>query len=310
MSWAADQDSALGSSKQSALVIMTHPLTVEYNGSTDETYPLWFNPSRFYTGAKIHLDVFRQIGAIRHDLRKYIDDLLVIRAYAAGALVLVVFCLCEQVVAILWLSLRWIPIWCILACAAYILVFVQSRYVAAFYALFWISLYTLMMFRIDAKARTAILATVLCASMIPVAWDVADATKDVAANLIKPRKPDFQLMLDQLRLLGVRPEDRLAVVGYAYDAYYIRAARAHVGAQIFNANEFWGLTPCQRHAVVERLRAIGIKAIVANKRPVSLQEAGWRDVQLSQGRRLSIMSIDPSRTGECTSPPDLARAPL
>jgi hypothetical protein len=76
--------------------------------------------------------------------------------------------------------------------------------------------------------------------MIPVAWDVAGATKDVAANLIKPRTADFQVMLvDQVRLFGVCPEDRLAVVGYAYDAYYIRAARAHVRAQIFNANEFW-----------------------------------------------------------------------
>lgn len=281
-------------SEHPALKSLTKPLTLEFASRAEGTYPLWYDPSIWYAGAKAKFDVRQQLAALMETLRAYKDIALEAMPFISGAIVLFLLNFHERRYLAVPRTLWWQLAWVLATCSMYALVTVESRYVAPFLVLFWLVIYHVLTSRVNRRVTVAVCATVLLSVMVPLASNLAKTGGSIASDLVHPGQPAYQIAALGLRALGLQNGDRVAIVGYAHNCYYARYDRLHVAAQIPNAHEFWSLSAPELKTLVDRLTLIGVKAVIASNRPDCTALGGWKDVEVSNSKRLSVLLLQPN----------------
>jgi hypothetical protein len=86
-----------------------------------------------------------------------------------------------------------------------------------------------------------------------------------------------------MQSLGVRPGDRVAVIGYAYDSFWARLARVKIVAEMpeQQAVKFWMGDDRLQEDVLNAFASSGVKAVVAEYAPVYARLPGWHQVDSS-----------------------------
>ena len=291
---------------------MEKPLVLEFDSPIKGTSPLWYDPSYWYAGAQVRFNLRQQIVAlkntffdyIRSDDPNYRDMLPQTAAFFSGAVVLCILIAFEKRFSNLPLRESWLLIWPLTAMSMYALVHVESRYVAGFSVLLWLTIYGTLMFRLTTRVAAAVCATVAGTAMIVLMVDMGIASGRIVKDLVQSTPPDYQTIAVGLRNLGVQSGDRLAVVGYEdiFVPYYARYARLRVVAEITSKDEFWNLSTPELKSVEERLASIGVKAIVATSgkehgeplrenRPEFSALPNWREVKVSDSVRCSVLLL-------------------
>lgn len=271
--------------------LIDKPLTYEFAYPIDGTYPLTYDPSYWYAGAKARFDLRQQILALKETLLVYKDILERIAAFIAGAIVLCGLILREKRVPTIPRNSWWQLAWFFAACAMYGLVYAEARYLAGFLVLFWLAIYGALMFRVNKSFAVLVVAALILTVMIPGMVELVALSPSTLRGLVHAKPPDYEAVAARLRELGLQSGDRLAVVGYSNDLYYAHLAKLRVVAQIPNADEFWRLSTPELNKVSQRLAAIGVKAIMARNRPVSCAFANWQDLNVSSSTRSSILLL-------------------
>ena len=297
-----EHESAYQTPDHPAPKLLQRPVTLEFASPISGTYPLWYDPSYWYAGAKARFDLRQQMAGVRETLRAYKSMALDTMAFIAGAIVLCVLILHDKVYPKLPRSLWWQLAWPLAAFTMYALVHVERRFLGAFFVLLWLAIYAALTIRMNRRISAAVCATVLSTVMLPFAARLAITSVGIARDLVHPRPPAYQIAAHAFRDLGLQNGDRLAVVGYAHDCYYARCARLRVVAQIPDTNEFWHLTTPELTSVAERLASIGVKAVVAPNRPATSARADWKDVNVSNSMQLSILLLSPQAPGRSADP--------
>jgi hypothetical protein len=270
--------------------LLTTPLTLEFPTPIKGTYPLWYDPSYWYAGAKVRFDVRQQIGALIDSLKSFLSIFLDTNVgFLAGAIVLCFLSFQEKPLLAPRVS-WWQLVWPLAACSMYGLVHVEERYVGPFLVLFWMAIYRALMFRVNKRVSLALCAAVLLTVMLPFTATLARQSVHIAKDLVHQRRPEYEIAALGLRDIGLRSGDRLAIVGYAYNCYYARYDRLRVVAQIPDAHEFWRLNPPELKSLAERLTSIGVKAVVVEN-PNASALAGWKDIKVSDSVRLSVLLL-------------------
>jgi hypothetical protein len=273
--------------------LLTTPVTLVFASPISGTYPLWYEPSYWYSGTNVRFLWGQQVTAIKETLRTYKGMAFDSLPFLSGAIVLAVLSLQEKQRSAAPQTLSWQIAWPLAACAMYALVHVESRFLGAFLVLFWLAMYTALMSWTDLRVAMAVSATVLCAVMILFLNDLAKDSAGIAKDSVHPRMPEYQSAGLGLRDLGLKSGDYLAVIGLANDCYYARYDRLRIVAQIPDAREFRHLSAPQLQLVEQRLASIGVKAVVASDRPDTSQFADWKDVRVSDSLRLSVLLLSP-----------------
>jgi hypothetical protein len=271
--------------------LLTTPLTLQFPTPIKGTYPLWYDPSYWYACAKVRFDVRQQIAVLINSLKSFVRIFLITNVgFLAGAIVLGFLNFQEKLLPAPRVS-WWQLVWPVAAFSMYGLVHVEPRYVGPFLVLFWMTIYRALMFRVNKRLSLALCAAVLLTVMLPFTATLAGQSVQIATDLVHPRRPEYEIAALGLRDLGLRSGDRLAIVGYAYDCYYARYDRLRVVAQIPDANEFWRLSPAELKLLEERLTSIGVKAVVVKNRPDVSALVGWKDINVSDSVRLSVLLL-------------------
>ena len=268
------------------------PAILVFASPVGGTYPLWFDPSYWYAGAKTHFDLPRQIAAFKETMRVYLDILYDTSVYLSGAVILCILILRDKLHLTAPRTFFWQLGWPVAAFAMYAAVHVERRFLGAFFVLMWLAIYQTLMFRANRLVAMAVCATVLCAVMIPFTIDLAMRSLHTAREVFHPKVPDYQTVAFALRNLGLQNGDRLAVVGFGKDCYYARSARLRVVAQIPDKREFWNLSAAELKLVTQRLASIGVRAVVAWNRPGSVRQEDWTDVKTSNSV-FSVLLVTP-----------------
>ena len=289
--WAGGSPDVYGNPEHPPRTLMQKPLILEFDSPIKGTSPLWYDPSYWYAGAKVRFDLRQQIVALRNSLAVYEAIFFQTAAFFSGAVVLCILIACEKRLSNLPLRESWLVIWPLAAMSMYALVHVEARYIGAFFVLLWLAIYGFLMSRLNKRAAVAVCATVAATVMIPFMLDMGKASARTVRDLVSSTRPDYEIVADALRNLGVRSGDRLAVVQDPLRAYYARYAGLRVVAEIPNKDEFWNLNALQLKAVAECLTRIGVKTLVATNRPAGSTAANWRDVKISGSRRFSILRL-------------------
>jgi hypothetical protein len=236
-------------------LLLDKPAILEYATPVNATYPLSYDPSYWYAGARARWNVRQQVLMIETSVLFYYQLLMQMAALLAGVVVLLILRARPEVHATRNQAFLWLVIWPLAACALYGVVHIEKRFLWAFFVLFWLAVYRVLCRRVSPAVRAAVLGTVLCALFIPAARSLPDA-------LLRPNQPDYLRVADALRAAGVHRGDLLATVGDGFDAYYARFLGARVVAEMVDPGEFSRLSAQDLATVKQRLAGIGVKALV------------------------------------------------
>jgi hypothetical protein len=295
--WTGDSLSPHGTPEHPPRKLSQIPLTIEFASPVSGTYPLWDDPSYWYAGATLRFDLRQQLTALKKTLQSYEAILLQTAAFAAGAVVLFLWCLHEKLPITMPREIWWQLAWPVAACSMYALVHVDHRYVSPFLVFLWLTIYGVLTLRLKGQCTWPILATCICTAMLTFTANPLTAGARVMRDCIRPRRSeDYELAADRLRNLGLHSGDRLALVGSAFSPaqaypYYARIDRLRVVAQVPDENEFWRLSAPELELLEERLASIGVKAIVAINRPDYVSRLNWSDVTLDRGVQFNILLL-------------------
>ena len=147
------------------------------------------------------------------------------------------------------------------------------------------------MVRVKAKAKNIIVAAVLGVGMFDPARQLFADAKRTVQSLRSSSVPDDIASAGFLLDNGLRPGDKVATVGYSFEAFYAHIAGLQIAAQVLDADEFSHASATDFDQLLGRLRAIGVRAIVVRERPPYYNDVQWREFCLSNGSRLDLLML-------------------
>ena len=287
-------DHALGTPEHPPRILPGKPTILEFADPVSGTYPLWYDPSYWYAGAKIGFDLRAYLKTLMLNVRFCLEAFLEMASLFAGALLLLIYAAQQKIPAAPEPAFLWLLMWPIATCFMYGAIHAEGRYLAPFLVLFWLALYGLLSRKVANNVRVVVLRFVLCTLLISVTASSLLAGAMAVRGAIRSDEPDYLRVAAALQAAGVRRGDRLATVGYGFYAYYAHYTGTRITAHIVDANEFRYLSAEDLGRVRERLASIGVKALVTEYRPVNATSGNWRDVIVLGSPRYSIMLVSAS----------------
>ncbi|HVP00348.1 MAG TPA: hypothetical protein VMT15_19890 [Bryobacteraceae bacterium] len=287
--WLPDTDPSHGRPVHPPQELFDKPTVLAFPTPIDGTYPLWYDPSYWCAGAKVYFDLGQQIAALKANWSVLYEMLHITVGLAMGVLMFLLATKRKAPVNTSGGRFAWLVLWSLGAFLIYLAVHLEPRYVGAFYVLFWLAVYARLSCRVKPGLAALLMAVVLGTLFVPASIVLAATT----AQELRTRadRPDDIVVADALRAAGVRPGDRLAVMGYSFNAYFARHARARVVAQVMDPESFWRLSQSDLAVLTQRLERIGVKAIVAHDRPGAAASPEWR----SAGQNTNFLLLNPGK---------------
>jgi hypothetical protein len=253
--------------------ILDMPPIYEYGTPISSTYPLWYDPSYWNDGLKIHFDLKEQLQAIKRNVKIYYP--MFYPSYSV-----LIF---SSLILYLMGRRRWLIVtdiaehWNLLVpaitgLAMYCIIAIDARYVGSFFTLMWLGVFSGVRLPDSEESKRLLrnITVVIVLVMIVV----------TGRHLIDQETPfhvEWQVA-DALNKMGIEPGDKVASIGYAHGYFWARLARVHIVAEIPNRGmaSFWGADNSVQSKAFETFSRIGVKAIVTALMPDNISPAGWQ----------------------------------
>jgi hypothetical protein len=278
------------------------------------TYPPFYNPSYWYEGVKVTVDLRRQLSVIVRNTKRLLFFLASFPGSATNWLVyyadldgkdrtigalLTLFCVIVltnigRVSVFRGIGKHWfvlVPISA--ALGAYALLHFEGRYIAAYVVALWMVLFRSVAIPYSEESKrifTAVVASGALITTITVAAGTGQAVLQAAqyftngnteAPFLQSGYTDWKVA-KYLHNAGLRAGDPVGAVGWTFSAYWARMARLHIVAEVPDegARAFWSLDTAKRAVVMQLFRNVGAKAVVAvaARVPVGSAPANWQHI--------------------------------
>jgi hypothetical protein len=246
--------------------IFQSPPVYEFASPVKGTLPVWYDPSYWSDGALPRIDLRKQMSVFVGWLGFYFD--LLFTSQTALVIGFAVLCLMSgRHLVLRQVTARW-PVWLmgLIGLGMYALVHVEPRYVAAFFTLFWVGLFSGLKMPpgLEGRRLTALVALgVVLAMASPTALLVARHLRRTMEGQVYEQ---WQVA-ENLRGLGVNPGDRVARIGGGFGmVYWARLLGVTEVAEVPDENSmgFWDATPAVQEQVIETFQSLGVTAIIAD----------------------------------------------
>ena len=231
-----------------------------------------------------------ELSVIHHWLAVYLDNFFA----AQTALFVGFIVLCFIAGGDLFrkqMAARW-PVWLIALAGLgmYSLVYVELRYVAVFFTLFWVGLFSGLAIPDDLRGRRLVLLVTL-AVVIATATPTALTAAGQLSQVFKRQPHNHWQVARDLQSLGVRPGDEVARFPAHFGLAWARLLGVTVVAQVpvEDSMDFWFTGPEQQAQAIETFRRLGLTVIVAEQVPSDVAHAPgpeWR--KLGDGRYYAL----------------------
>jgi len=269
-------------------ILFEKPLVLEFAGPVGGTYALWYDPAYWFAGVRVRPDLRRQITHSFQNLHSYwltADN----GVLWAGALALAILGASRPLKGWLPPSLFWIVLWPLAMLATIASVHLETRYLAPFVVLLVVGVCAPLARRSGSAANAALLALSIVI-ILPVAVLTCDSVLAIVDQRTTHFRSDDQQIADALSALGVKPGDRIATVGNSFDAYWAHLAGVRIVAQAPDKDEFWKADQKQQDELVEQLRSVGAKALVARSEGEPARP-GWQELPSRVGEPYRLLLL-------------------
>jgi hypothetical protein len=259
--------------------IFDHPAAFEFGSPVPGTYPPGYDPAYWYEGVVPRLVLWQEmrivLGNIRELFRLFFSEIQT-GGVAVGILALYLLSPSWRVglrnVARQWFIL--LPP--IAALALYSLVYVEGRYIGAYFTLFWLGMISgvgLPDLPQSRKFLTCITIAVVSVSLTEVIFSTAkDVRKGAKAAPVQWQVADY------LQRIGIRSGDQVAALGDGTLCGWARLAQVRITAEIppQSVPEYRAANDELKARALGAIFGTGVKAIVADHEEESGCETGWQ----------------------------------
>jgi hypothetical protein len=277
--------------------IHTNPPVYEFATPVGGTYPPSFDPSYWDEGRRVTIDVRAQMRVIREHLLLYAGLLLRDQPgllAVALALTLAGGVATRRAILAYWMLF----LMSFAASGLYMLVHVETRFVAAYVSIFWLAILAGIRLEISSygspsahsdnarsgdassESRSNMVDYLAVATVVTILLSVADGTVRAVREGGPYSARDQIAVADILTEGGMRPGDRVAVVGDGNWFYWPRLGRFKIVSAIIamDAPTFWHETPAQKEDVYRLFAGTGAKVLVTSS-PLSAEAgSGWKRI--------------------------------
>lgn len=269
--------------------VFNAPPIYEFGYPVGGTYPVWYDPTYWYEGGVSRFDLRQQVRVFGTAVQSYYE-LFHKWGLQYGLLtgLLTLYLMGHRG----RLTLRDLaPLWSLIIPASvgiglYSLVSVQGRYVASFFVLLWLALFSGVRLHNLPGADRLIKSITIILMSIMIFTSVASSSREAvltARSLLGGEDPtihDQWQVAEGLRAVGMSPGDKVAVIGYPVRAFWAHLADLRIIAELDgdDAGSFWEGNSTLKTQVIQAFAGTGSKAIVAERPPSGVDLTGWRKI--------------------------------
>ena len=270
-------------------VLIEQPLTIEFASPVKGTYPLWFDPSYWYAGVRLNIN-FRQEVSTAVNSAVTLYGLAAAHPYLwAGLLALVIFAWRQRTQLAVPSDVFWILAWPVAVIGVFSLVHIEPRYIEPFEALLAIGAYSILIRGLDRAADGVLLVVSVLLLLVVLTAASFSAVHDWRE--MTGRHPVFyEVVAERLASDGIGDGDRIATVGYSFDAYWAHLGGMHISAQVLDQDQFWKMNDRQLENLTGRLKELNVKAIVARGGPPA-PNGHWQELPQYQGESYRVLLL-------------------
>jgi hypothetical protein len=281
--------------------LLDHPQTFEFGLPVSGTYPPWFDPTYWYKGLTLRIDLEKQIKIFKAK-SQLVGYLFFTIPSALVALIILVlsgkFLIWFQNVRACWFLI--IP--ALAALLMYSMLHVDPRYIASFSTVLWLCIFISIALPSILKLQRLFKTLLLTSGAIFLVTMLTHITDDIyfmideISNKREIIRNEQWYVARSLSDMGLRPGDRVAYLGKGHDAYWARLGKVKIVAEIpvvftraddfFSSQiidyaeieRFWKSPPDIKKQVVQALANSGANMIVCERVPSGIVPAGWQKV--------------------------------
>jgi hypothetical protein len=293
--WQGDPTGASGTPLHPTRKLFDSPAVFEFGSPVAGTYPPWYDPTYWYEGVQPRVSLRAQLKAVvRNVVMAY--QFMFYRFFPGAILacLFILFYTSRRSLRHLARDVR--AYWFLLAPALvasgfYMLVHFEQRYFAPFVAMIGMSLFAAVRLARTNESKRLVAALVfvtLAMFALSVGYygarELYSTLRDLAPGRTGARTDVQWQVADELRRLGVAPNERVASIGNTMFNAWPRLARVRVVAEIStrtggDVEKFWAGDAALKARVVETFARTGARLIVAEGIPewASLPD-GWQRI--------------------------------
>jgi hypothetical protein len=262
--------------------IFDRPEAFEYAEPVKGTFPLWFDPSYWLEGIKVYFDPARQVLALKKGIASYLHLLALQMVLIAGCIILLGMSRRGKK-SIRDITKEWpVLVPAVSGLGMFLPVLVEPRYVAGFFLLLWMAVFTGL--RLPGTEYSRRLASWVTIAIL--VWTGSSFVKETGQGIAALIGGDRIVSHEQWRIadglgrLGVLAGDPVAFIGDTQVAYWARLARVRIIADIpfHEADLFWSADDILRRDVLKALAGTGARAVVTDRIPCPRSADGWQRI--------------------------------
>jgi hypothetical protein len=161
------------------------------------------------------------------------------------------------------------------ACLGFASVLIEGRYIASFMVILWLAAFASSLCSASVASRGAAMAIVLAAVLVTGMKTLKYAVSDALA--IPTQVNENWEAAQKLKEFGIRPGDRVALIGVIAEQHLMRLAKVKAVAELRyrDEQEFWTGDASLQDRVFTAFAATGAKIVVATRAPVTAVKEGW-----------------------------------
>jgi len=260
-------------------LVLANPPVFAFAGLVQGTYPPWDDPSYWYDGVSPRFILHDQLRAVRYTIQEYAAMLPYMGVLLAAFLALLFFA--EEPSMTVRNALKKWPIWvpAIVGLVLYGLLYVESRFVVPFFVVIWAALFA----GVSTKERAEWPSFVRCWTLAfaltlgsGIIWLAGRAT----FRAFQPQPFTAWAAAEGLKAQGIRPGDRVALIGNALNCYWAHLAGVRIVAEIplDGRSTFWAAARPVQARALEAFVGAGAKVVVSDERPPTASDPGWHEL--------------------------------
>ena len=277
--WQGDPQLGIVPTHQSR-IIHESPRVYEFGEPIGGTYPITTDPSYWYEGIDIKINVRNLLYPLLISGLFYTDLLLQSQGMLFACVIALYVIMGQKNRVTFFEALKnWsLVIPSIIAFGLYGLVLVANRYIGVWVLLFWADILANIQLPNNTGNKTwlKILSRIAALGLFVniIIFNTEGFTRlnptlesKLGEQVASPASP--LEVARTLQELGVKPGDEVGVIGYAYDSFWARLARVKITVEILEADalDLWNGDNALQQEVLQSFAQSGVKAVIAENTP-------------------------------------------
>jgi hypothetical protein len=260
------------------------PEVYEFATPVAGTYPVWYDPSYWYAGLDSRVHPVREVKAFLNTVSQ-IEEYFLRTLGFLTTVVLMMFLLSDRIKDSWWRLMEFWPIMvpAVAVFLMYAMVHWEMRYTSGVMLVGCGAVMASMSISEEERRLYVLQAASLMLGAMMVCWVLPLLMLN--GSYRDGRQSSQQIALaERLRTMGFKPGDQVALIGNGFgEEYWARLEKVRIVAEVPNletgdsTDAYWNSSPETERAVLNVLKSIGAKAVIADTPPRVLPP-GWTQI--------------------------------